>query len=104
MIQKIIIPKTHFIGKNLWLIKRINLNRGREIKVMSNLDEIIQEINMIKYKENLKYIIIQKYTDRSLLYCGRKFDIRIWILFTYLAKSEKFEPYFFKEGSFESKQ
>ena len=96
--QKLVIPKTHFIGKNLWLIKRINLNRGREIKVMSNLDEIIQEINQIKNKENVKYIIIQKYIERPLLYSWRKFDIRIWVLFTYMAKSEKFEAYVFKEG------
>ena len=96
--QKLVIPKTHFIGKNLWLIKRINLNRGREIKVMSNLDEIIQEINQIKNKENVKYIIIQKYIERPLLYSWRKFDIRIWVLFTYMAKAEKFEAYVFKEG------
>ena len=97
-VQKLVIPKTHFTGKNLWLIKRINLNRGREIKVMSNLDEIIQEINQIKNKEYVKYIIIQKYIERPLLYCWRKFDIRIWVLFTYLAKAEKFEAYVFKEG------
>ena len=97
-IQKIVIPKTHYTGKNLWLIKRINLNRGREIKVMSNLDEIIQEADQIKNKENVKYIIIQKYIERPLLYCGRKFDIRIWVLFTKLIKSEKFEAYVFKEG------
>ena len=97
-IQKLVIPKTHYSGKNLWLIKRINLNRGREIKVMSDLEEIIQEINTIKSKENVKYIIIQKYIERPLLYCGRKFDIRIWVLFSYLTKVDKFEAYVFKEG------
>ena len=96
--QKLIIPITHYTGKNLWLIKKINLNRGREIKVISNLDEIIQEIEKIKNNEKVKYIIIQKYIERPLLYCGRKFDIRIWVLFTLLVKTEKFEAYVFKEG------
>ena len=97
--QKIIIPKTHFSGNNLWLIKRINLNRGREIKILSKLEDISNEINQIKeIGEKLKYIIIQKYIERPLLYNGRKFDIRIWVLFTYLEKVDKFECYVFKEG------
>ena len=98
-IQKLIIPKSHYSGKNLWLIKKINLNRGREIQVMSNLEQIIQQINQIKNEQKkLKYLIIQKYIEKPLLYCKRKFDIRIWVLFTYLLKINKFEAYVFKEG------
>ena len=96
--QKLIIPRTHYNLKNLWLIKRINLNRGREIKVMNDLEQIINEINEIKSELKLKYLIIQKYIEKPLLYCNRKFDIRIWVLFTYMLKIKKFEAYVFKEG------
>lgn len=37
--------------------------------------------------------IIQKYIERPLLIEGRKFDIRVWVLFTHELK-----VYFFKEG------
>ena len=41
------IPFTHFAGKNLWIVKVPNLNRGRCIKVFNNYDKIIKYINEI---------------------------------------------------------
>ena len=42
---------------------------------------------------NCNRIIIQKYIENSLLYKGRKFDMRIWVLLTHTMK-----VYVFKEG------
>ena len=94
--QKIIIPKSNYIGKNVWLLKRTNLNRGREIKIFSNLKDILDEIEECKSKCN--HLIIQKYIEAPLLYNNRKFDIRIWVLFTFISKNYNFEVYVFKEG------
>ena len=136
--QTINIPKTFNSGKNLWIIKPVNLNRGRCIKVLNNLDLILKEMksiqmsrkilltegnfneynNINKYQNsyadtimktnsnynNDKYyhngircdsIMIQKYLEKPLLYQGRKFDIRIWVMF--LTNREN-EIYIFKEG------
>ena len=94
--QKIIIPRSNYIGKNTWLLKRTNLNRGRQIKIFSDLRSILNEIEESKTKCN--HLIIQKYIEAPLFYNNRKFDIRIWVLFTYISRSYNFEVYVFKEG------
>ena len=33
------IPKTHYDGKNLWLLKAMNLNRGLGIKMINSLED-----------------------------------------------------------------
>ena len=135
--QTINIPKTFNSGKNMWIIKPVNLNRGRCIKVLNNLDSILREMKLIqtfrkinivdnnnisinnysnnnydninthcknnspeKYKNNsngikCEYIMIQKYLEKPLLYQGRKFDIRIWVMFI---TNREDEIFIFKEG------
>ena len=106
------IPTTHYDGKNIWLVKAPDLNRGRCIKVTSSCEKVRKYIKSFyegilkgysedkendedeiykRYKSNL--IIVQKYIEKPLLYRGRKFDIRIWVLLTH-----KGEVYMFKEG------
>ena len=109
------IPSTHYVGKNLWIVKAPNLNRGRCIKVFNDYEKIIKfikeiakgnaheydnineekenKIDDIGYKYKSDKIIIQKYIEKPFLYNGRKFDIRIWVLLTH-----KMCAYMFKEG------
>ena len=133
--QTINIPKTFNSGKKMWIIKPVNLNRGRCIKVLNNLNSILKEmkliqsyrkiniletnVNKLNLHQNLEtinthsknfspekeknnsngikceYIMIQKYLERPLLYQGRKFDIRIWVMFITNRDNEIF---IFKEG------
>ena len=105
-IQIIKIPETHFNDFNYWLIKPDNLNRGMCIKIENNIEKIESEIKKIKEKskiENLydgkekkcKRLLLQKYIEKPLLYQGRKFDIRLWVL---LIGNKPNYVYIFKEG------
>jgi hypothetical protein len=158
------IPKTHYNGKNLWLIKAMNLNRGLAIKIVDSIEscentirffyqggilksvvdsekkkdeenedtnkkvyfelpKIITQKNGYRHFKNhhgfclyrqidyytllkknnndqekkkhyqSKKILLQKYIENPLLYNGRKFDMRIWVLLTHDMK-----VYIFKEG------
>ena len=96
--QKLLIPQSNYIGRNLWILKRINLNRGREIKVISDIATLLNEIETSKKENKYNYLIIQKYIEDPMLYNMRKFDIRIWVLFLFISKNYQFEVYVFKEG------
>ena len=47
------IPDTHYKGKNMWVIKAINLNRGMCIKVVNSFEQMIKVIN--KFKGGVDY-------------------------------------------------
>ena len=47
------IPKSHYSGKNMWVIKAINLNRGMCIKVVNSFKEIEQVLD--KFQKGVDY-------------------------------------------------
>jgi len=66
------------------------MNQGKGIAVCKTLKEINQFFNR-KHQNSLW--VIQKYIERPLLYKDRKFDIRIWAIFT-----NKNEVFVFSKG------
>ena len=47
------IPETHFKGRNMWVLKAINLNRGMCIKVVNSFEQMEKVIN--KFKNGVDY-------------------------------------------------
>ena len=47
------IPTTHFKGKNMWVLKAVNLNRGMCIKIVNSFDQMEKVIN--KFKKGVDY-------------------------------------------------
>ena len=70
-------PQYSMNGKqNIWIIKPGRKSRGRDIKILSDLEEIL------KYIEVPNFWVAQKYIENPLLINNRKFDIRQWVLIT----------------------
>ena len=47
------IPETHFKGRNMWVLKAVNLNRGMCIKVVNSFQQMEKVIN--KFKSGVDY-------------------------------------------------
>ena len=47
------IPDTHYCGRNMWVVKAINLNRGMCIQIVNNFKQMLAVIN--KFKEGVDY-------------------------------------------------
>lgn len=82
--------------RNLWILKPgENTNKGRDIIVVENEDQIKSEIRSQQCVENRTFIL-QKYIERPLLYQKRKFDIRCFMLVT--SMNRKLKAYWYSEG------
>jgi hypothetical protein len=81
----------------IWILKPTFLNRGRGIYLFSSLDEL-RGILFGSDESNPTQLIytqfvIQKYIEKPLLFKGRKFDMRVWVLVTH-----RLELYYCREG------
>lgn len=75
---------------NMWILKPANMNQGQGIHIVTNLKELKAAING---KQGNSSWIVQKYIERPLLYRGRKFDIRVWVLVT-----DSADAFLYKDG------
>ena len=49
------IPTTHFKGRNMWVLKAVNLNRGMCIKVVNSFEQMEKVINRFKQGVDYKF-------------------------------------------------
>jgi len=92
----------NLIQKNITYYNR-GISRGYEENNLKNKTRAKSHKKLIDFFDNNKedinniyqssIIIVQKYIEKPLLYFGRKFDIRIWVLLTHDLK-----VYVFNEG------
>ncbi len=66
------------------------MNQGRGIELFRTKDEFV---GLMKEKPINSLWVAQKYIERPLLYQGRKFDIRVWVVVT-----ANIDIFMYKEG------
>ena len=59
------IPHTHYNGKNMWVIKAINLNRGMCIRVVNSFEQMEKVINKFKTGVDYSNFTIEKIEEEQ---------------------------------------
>ena len=57
------IPNTHYRGRNMWVVKAINLNRGMCIQIVNNFNQMMAVLN--KFKEGVNYDFTEKVIEEE---------------------------------------
>ena len=57
------IPDTHYNGRNMWVVKAINLNRGMCIQIVNNFKQMCTVLN--KFKEGVDYHFTEKVIEEE---------------------------------------
>ena len=57
------IPDTHYSGRNMWVVKAINLNRGMCIQILNNYNQMLAVLN--KFKEGVDYGFTEKIVEEE---------------------------------------
>ncbi len=70
------------IVPNFVIVKPANLFSGQDIKIFHNSNDVLKYIRGIEQysSKNKGMYIVQEYINNPLLYQGRKFDVRIFVL------------------------
>ena len=63
---------------NLWLLKPTNGSGGEGIAIASDISELERALETAR--PSTQGFIAQKYIEAPLLYQGRKFDLRVWVV------------------------
>ena len=59
------IPKTHFKGRNMWVLKAVNLNRGMCIRVVNSFQQMAKVINKFKSGVDLCNFTLEKIDEKE---------------------------------------
>jgi hypothetical protein len=57
------IPESHFTGRNMWVVKAINLNRGMCIRIVNTYEQMLKVLN--KFKEGVDYNFTKEKIDEN---------------------------------------